>query len=167
MLAQYALPRGGQFIIRPPIKNAHTTPKHGGATFPIPKDPNTNHPRLPPQHPLDLHPQLLCLVDLISLESILRQHVEKGADSRGVIDAAKHLPVMADAVLVPLLNDVQRVVGDEAPVAAVEGRFVVVDHALQDGDDALEGRTDLNEEVHHPGWWPDAALLLLDRKSVV
>lgn len=46
-------------------------------------------------------------------------------------------------------------------VGASEGSFVVVEHALEDGDNAFVAHADVDEEVHNPGGWPDIALELV------
>lgn len=108
---------------------------------------------------LDPHPQRLTLLQLLRLQPGLLQQLQGLGYSRGIGIATEDLPRPAAGVVEPAVEEMQHVGGDVATVAAVEGCFGVVEHALQDGEDGFVGDLEVEEEIHDPGGRAHSALV--------
>lgn len=60
----------------------------------------------------------------------------------------------------PQLDDIQHIIRDQAAVAARKGRFVGVEHVLEDLEQGFKRHVEVDEGVDDPGVWTDAVLEL-------
>ena len=108
---------------------------------------------------LDPHPQRLTLLRPPCVQRRLHS-LQNLTNIRSIILPPQDLPRAAAALLEPQLNNVDNLVGDIAPIAALERRLVVVEHALQHTEERLERHADVDARVHHPRLRADSVLVL-------
>lgn len=107
---------------------------------------------------LNAQPQRLTLLRPRLIQPAVHQHLQQLAHPLRITLAPKHRLGTTTRVSEPETDDINQVVGDEAPIAALEGRFFVVEHAFQHGNHGFVGHLEVDECVRDPGLGRDVVL---------
>lgn len=108
---------------------------------------------------LDPPPQHLTLLPQQRLQPHLQHQLQRLRHRSRISIPTENLPPPTTGVVEPSLNEMQHLSSDVATIAALEGRFGVVEQGFQDGKEGFVGDVEVEEEIDDPGGRADAALV--------